>query len=237
MFIINVLSLDLFSTVQCYRLLTSSSLPAADLTPSCANALTADLPCNDYVRRFGAGQYHAIESLERACTSNCDIALSSYQNSIESGQNFSNDGLLTSASISPIVSIPEIMRYRYNKTCLMNKGRYCNVVAYEAAMAHHESSQESTGYAHKFHSTRPADLRAKMPSRPSPPLAKIQLQLISVAIALSRNSNSKPAYHFPVDQELSPFSAPWCPHAPRLATLFQLPPPSRVCESHFSLTA
>jgi hypothetical protein len=115
MFIINVLSLDLFSTIQCFRLLASSSLPAADLTPSCANALTADLPCNDYVRRFGAGQYHAIESLEGACTSNCDIALSSYQNSIESacvGQNYSNDGLLTSASISPIVSIPEIMRYR-----------------------------------------------------------------------------------------------------------------------------
>jgi hypothetical protein len=226
-FIINVLFLDLLSHVQFSRLVTSLSLPAANMTPGCANAMMADFPCNDHVRRFRAGQYHPAEDLKQACTNSCDIALGSYQNSIESacaGQNYSDDGLLISASILPITSIPETLRYQYDRTCLMDKGRYCNVVAYEAAAVHEGSSQESAGCAHTFPSVGPADFWAKESSRPIPPSAKMHLQLTSVTIALSKSSSSKPAYHSLVDQELSPSSALWCPVARRPATRFQLHP-------------
>ncbi|CAF9933065.1 MAG: hypothetical protein HETSPECPRED_008521 [Heterodermia speciosa] len=42
----------------------------------------------------------------------------------------------------PLVVIPDIMRYLYNLTCLMDTGRYCNTVAAKAAFAEDPGSME-----------------------------------------------------------------------------------------------
>ncbi|KAF8457847.1 hypothetical protein BDZ91DRAFT_785929 [Kalaharituber pfeilii] len=111
---------------------TNSTVPA-NLSPECQAALMADVAdCYPVVGALRNGAFYPQAVLETMCTSACTAALAAYRGSIAtacSGQTwvgYEDVGW-------PVTVIPELMIYHYNLACLMDEGRYCNVVAADYA--------------------------------------------------------------------------------------------------------
>ena len=110
---------------------------------ACVGALTGDIACDASVRRFRPGQYYTQAILTKACTSSCNAALISYQANVAkscSGQNYTLD---SGYETQEITLIPELLRYQYNKTCLQNDGKFCNLLA--AQVAQNQGNQQPIG--------------------------------------------------------------------------------------------
>ena len=115
-----------------FQYVGNNSMPA-NVSVACNGALVKDIACDPYVRRFRPGQYYSQEGLTKACTASCDGALSSYEAGVVQackGQTYMDDFGFQTQEIS---TIPGILRYQYNKTCLRNDGKFCNLLAYQAA--------------------------------------------------------------------------------------------------------
>lgn len=115
------------------KVFTSSTLPT-DVTAACAGALTSDVACSPVITALQNGYYYAQNVLETICTAECNSALGAYEASVGSacaGQTW--DGYFD--EVMPIVMVADLLRYQFNQTCLMDSGRYCNVVAAQAATA------------------------------------------------------------------------------------------------------
>ena len=69
----------LLPQVRCLQYITNSSLPAANLTADCANALTVSISCDPFVAGFCLGVYCNPSELEAVCTVECDQALVTYE--------------------------------------------------------------------------------------------------------------------------------------------------------------
>ena len=108
---------------------TNATLPSKSLTPPCADALMATLPCDPYVKQFNAGDYFKPDGLARACKADCDAALGSWQASVNlacAGQSYQD----TRTALAPVAKVPDLKRYLYNLTCLQADGVFCNVWAF-----------------------------------------------------------------------------------------------------------
>jgi hypothetical protein len=115
------------------QLFTKSTIPPG-LNAACSNALLQDVSCSSAVMGLQPGRYFASTSLQRVCTSECDAGLARYAASVASsctGQTWGGFG----DEPMPLDTIPGVIRYQYNTTCLMDSGRYCNNVAAQAAAA------------------------------------------------------------------------------------------------------
>lgn len=105
-----------------------------NITERCSSALVADVQCNDMVRRLQRGHFYAPDVLSTVCTDACDAALADYQVKVDSscaGETYD----ATPKYQAPIVQLPDIVRYNFNRTCLKVQTRFCNNVAYQYACA------------------------------------------------------------------------------------------------------
>jgi len=112
----------------------SNSSLLTNLTTECSGALMADIGCDPFIRRMRPGQYYAQADLSRTCSSNCEDALGAFHAGVVS----SCKGQMYNASetaLLPVTFITDLLRYLYNKACIMDAGRFCNVLAFQAARA------------------------------------------------------------------------------------------------------
>lgn len=114
-------------------LVTNTSLPT-NLTAGCASALLNDINCSPVVTALRIGSYYPQSTLNRTCTTQCARALTSYQSAVIAS---CGDQTWTGYedTVMPLVIIPDMLRYLFNLTCLMDSDRYCNNLAAEAAFA------------------------------------------------------------------------------------------------------
>ncbi|KAL8772227.1 MAG: hypothetical protein Q9203_001365 [Teloschistes exilis] len=138
------LSVSLFILPQlasAVRLVTNSSIPA-NLTQSCATALLNDVNCSPVLTALRIGSYYPESTLNSTCTPQCTAALSSFQSAVVQACG-EETWLGFEDTVMPLVVIPDILRYLYNLTCLMDTGRYCNTVAAKAAFAQDPGSGDA----------------------------------------------------------------------------------------------
>jgi len=114
----------------------SNNTVPANLTTACSNALLKDVTgCSSIVPVFQNGYFYPPSILEKTCTTECAVALTSYEseiNTVCSGQMWAgyDDGNDMTLAI-----IPNLIRYQYDLTCLQDSARWCNVVAVAAAVS------------------------------------------------------------------------------------------------------
>jgi hypothetical protein len=128
-----------FRSSLCMTYISNSSLPSETLTVGCASALTAEISCDAFIRKFRPGAYFSTAGLTQACTTGCNTALRSYQVSVEAackGEVYNRtdgEGSSTGETL-PVIFLPDLLRYNFNRTCLKSNDRFCNNVAYQAAV-------------------------------------------------------------------------------------------------------
>jgi hypothetical protein len=132
---------DLWQTCDAasVQFVTSQSVPATNLTTDCVNALTGNVSCTSYVRRFNQGAYFQEVGLQQSCTSDCGSGLASWESKVVSACNnqvYSPDGVKS----LPISTLPETVRSGYNLTCLEANGVFCNVLAKNASLQNASST-------------------------------------------------------------------------------------------------
>ena len=121
------------------QFVTSQSIPANNLSPDCVTALTTNVTCNPYVRRFKQGGYFQDTGLQQSCTSDCNSGLASWDTKVLSACNnqvYSPDGVKS----LPVSSISKTVISSFNLTCLEANGVFCNVLAHNASLQAASSS-------------------------------------------------------------------------------------------------
>lgn len=119
--------ISFIASVHAVKLFSNSTVPT-NLTAACTSALSSDVNCSPFVVSLRTGMYYPNDTLERTCTANCDSALASYRARIVTAC-ATETWLGYQDAILPVLTIPEMLQYQYNLTCLMDSGRYCNNVA------------------------------------------------------------------------------------------------------------
>lgn len=118
--------------VAAIQLLVEQSVPA-NLSTACQTALLADVDCSLMVSKFRNGYFYPQSILENSCTTQCASGLVTFEQNV--GDACVNDvweGYDEDAEI-PVAVIPSLLRYQYDLTCLQDSGRFCNVIAGQAA--------------------------------------------------------------------------------------------------------
>ncbi len=127
------LALNFFQIAHAFQIFSDTTVPG-NLTAGCTSALLQDISCSPVVAALQSGSYYPVSTLNNTCTDTCRIALSKYQSNIVSACNGQTwNGYEDTAM--PLTIIPDLLRYQFNLTCLMDSGRYCNNVAAVAAFA------------------------------------------------------------------------------------------------------
>ena len=130
----SIIVLTLINASSAFRAFSNSSFVFTNLTIPCVGALSSDIACSPAVAALSLGEYYPEDTLIRTCTANCAQALASYENKViaacgkQTWKGYEDTDM-------PLAIIPDMLRYHYNVTCLMDSGRYCNAVAAKAAAA------------------------------------------------------------------------------------------------------
>ena len=129
-----VIVLTLMNLSSAFRALTNTSFASINLTIPCVGALSADIACSPTVAALSLGEYYPEETLSRTCTADCGQALALYANRVAAACDKQTWKGYEDTDM-PLAIIPDMLRYHYNLTCLMDSGRYCNTIAGKAAAA------------------------------------------------------------------------------------------------------
>ena len=128
-------------TVHSIQYLNNDTAPS-NISAACSNALIADISCGKLLPFLNIGKYYTEDILEPFCTTDCSSALAKYQASVtsacvdQSWEGYSDDSDDDSVDQSlPVHVIPDVLRYLYNLTCLVDDGRYCSAVALDRAQS------------------------------------------------------------------------------------------------------
>lgn len=122
------------TTTASFQLVTNSTLPVANLTSNCADALMSDIACNSYVSRFRPGQYYDPRGLQEVCTTDCQSSIQQYVSSVDSACGDDVQYNYTDTTYLPVSALGVRLQYYYGLVCLQDSGRFCNYVAYEASL-------------------------------------------------------------------------------------------------------
>ncbi|KAF7870543.1 hypothetical protein EAF04_004287 [Stromatinia cepivora] len=123
-----ILAIQCTSFTSAVRLITVDTLPSDSLSAKCIAALTSNVNCARQVKGFLPGTYKSIEVLERACTNDCSLSLGEYQKATEAACGDHDLFPISETREAPASFIPQIMFYNFNRTCIKDEGRWCNVV-------------------------------------------------------------------------------------------------------------
>jgi hypothetical protein len=116
-----------------FQIFNEKTIPG-NLRPPCAKALMTDVTCSPVVKTLRSDAYYPQSTLERICRSDCSSSLNSYHERIVStcsGETFRGSNKVPES----VAMISDLMKYHYSIVCLIDSGRYCNVVAAEYANA------------------------------------------------------------------------------------------------------
>ena len=123
-------SIILFTTlVEAIVYVQSNASFPANITSTCSSALMANLSCPEGLERLRQGLYYPESFLSSLCTPLCSSALASYELDVEGACGDEAYDSLTGLGDVPLYTIPQLLRYFYNYTCLSDSGngQYCNV--------------------------------------------------------------------------------------------------------------
>ena len=129
-----IIVLSLINASTAFHAFSNSSFASTNLTIPCVGALSDDIACSPAVVALSLGEYYPEDTLSRTCTTDCEQALALYEKKViaacanQTWNGYENTKM-------PLAIIPDMLRYHYNVTCLMDSGRYCNTVAAKAATA------------------------------------------------------------------------------------------------------
>ena len=129
-----IIILTFINASTAFRAFSNSSFASTNLTIPCVGALSDDIACSPAVAALSLGEYYPQDTLSRTCTADCGQALALYENKViaacgkQTWKGYEDTDM-------PLAIIPDMLRYHYNVTCLMDSGRYCNAVAAKAAAA------------------------------------------------------------------------------------------------------
>ena len=129
---ITSLLIVVFTLINAFRAFTNTSFASSNLTVPCVGALFEDIACSPAVAGLRLGEYFSEERLSRICTADCGQALAQYANKVGARSDKQTWKEYEDTDM-PFAIIPDMLRYRYNFTCLTDSGRYCNAVAGKAA--------------------------------------------------------------------------------------------------------
>lgn len=200
-----VIGLSFIDITDAFRAFTKTSFASTNLTVQCVGALSYDIACSPAVAGLRLGEYYSEDTLTRTCTSDCGEALEEYAKKVASAcEKQTWNGY--EDTVMPLAIIPDMLRYHYNLTCLMDSGRYCNTVAGESA-----ARLESEGIELKVLSEysvmgryfmragltfNPQRIRASLEDRWALTIQLVPKTLLTLVIyAPSRIFISKPAHH------------------------------------------
>ncbi|TFK66093.1 hypothetical protein BDN72DRAFT_889204 [Pluteus cervinus] len=121
------------SSVRGFKLISNSTLPQ-NITLACSAALTKDVNCPRVVAALQPGSYYPQKTLESACTTACSGSLAAYRAGVASACGSESWAGYYDEQI-PVLMISDLLQYHFNLSCLTDSGRFCNVVAGQAAAA------------------------------------------------------------------------------------------------------
>jgi len=128
-----ILSWVFFQTAHGFQIFTNETVPK-NLTGTCSTALLKDISCSPVVLSLRSGDYYPVSTLNKTCTTACQTALSQYESTVVSSCNGQSWNGYEDTPM-PLSIIPDLLRYQFNLTCLMDSGRYCNNIAAQAAFS------------------------------------------------------------------------------------------------------
>ncbi|KAI0398850.1 hypothetical protein F4802DRAFT_613319 [Xylaria palmicola] len=107
----------------------------SNTTSSCIASLGTDLACDSSLAKLRPSIYPPEEILSSVCTSACAASLGSYEAAVSSACGDQTYDSVSSTGQVPILTIPQLLRYTYNFSCLTDSSsrQYCKVLSAEAA--------------------------------------------------------------------------------------------------------
>jgi hypothetical protein len=146
----------LLQGVLAVKLYGNTTLPT-DITTECSSALLADINCDVAVTYLYPEGYFSQDLLEKSCTDGCSQALATFETNVVkacASQTFGGEENwdLTKNPVYPVAMIPNKLRFNYGLSCLKDSGRFCNLVAAEAAA---ETDQDGGMLGMKSHNHPP----------------------------------------------------------------------------------
>ncbi|KAH7322710.1 hypothetical protein B0I35DRAFT_509996 [Stachybotrys elegans] len=120
------------NTAHAWQYISPDALPSEDLSDSCKAALTVDIACARQVSSFFEREPVPRDSLEEACTSACRTSLSQFEASLKKDCG-KEDTVQYSPELDPVHAsvIATDLLYHFNRTCIKDGDRWCNVWAFE----------------------------------------------------------------------------------------------------------
>lgn len=117
------------SSLSALQVFTADTLPSGSISAACASALTSNIDCSRQIASFFPGGYKSEDVLDEACTASCSSALSQYEAAAARACGADDTFEISTDDNAPASFIPQILFYNFNRTCIRDGGRWCNVVA------------------------------------------------------------------------------------------------------------
>jgi LysM repeat protein len=115
-----------------FKIFDSRNAPP-NLSKTCQTALQQDLNCSPIVRDLRGDTYYQQSTLERTCKPACSQALNDYSKKVVVACGTEKWSGYDAPELVSV--IPALLQYNYELVCLMDTGRYCNLVAGGSAAA------------------------------------------------------------------------------------------------------
>ena len=122
----------LLSVAAAFKVFDASNTPS-NLSKACTTALQQDLNCSPIVRDLRGDTYYQQSTLERTCKPTCSQALNNFLKKVVAACGTEKWSGYDAPELVSV--IPDLLRYNYELVCLMDAGRYCNLVAGGSAAA------------------------------------------------------------------------------------------------------
>lgn len=115
-----------------WQYISPNALPSDTLSDNCVNALVVDLSCPSQVSSFFEREPVPLESLQEACTSACRVSLAEFEASLKTqcGEEDVVEYNLGAGTVHVSVVATDIY-YHFNRTCIKDGNRWCNIWAFE----------------------------------------------------------------------------------------------------------
>lgn len=138
------------TTVEAIILYANATLPG-NISDPCSGALLTDVTCDAAVTFFDPAGYYDAQMLQTACNDNCATALKEFEDGVVQACGSETFGGEENWDLSinprlPIAMIPNKLRFYYGLTCLKDNGRFCNLIAAEAASENQDEAQSGTRF-------------------------------------------------------------------------------------------
>lgn len=117
---------------SCTTIFTPSTLPAS-LSALCSTSLTSSIACSPLITGLRNGYYYTQRVLDSVCTAGCQRSLSAYITNVAAACADDTWAGYYDDETTPVAMLADLLQYQFDQACLADAGRYCNIVAAQAA--------------------------------------------------------------------------------------------------------